>query len=99
MPSRPSGSGGVPVTHRVVENHQPEQEFITRGDANDTVDLTPVPYRDLLGKVAFTVPVLGRVLPAFSTQEGKISLVGLLLAGLLFRVVGSRLTAEKPKTE
>ena len=89
-----AGDAGTPVTHRVVENRTADGELITKGDANADVDLTPISYYNVVGKVAFQLPALGLFLPAFSTVGGKISLLGFLLAGVLFRAVAARLRPE-----
>lgn len=79
------------ITHRVVENHEQDEEFVTRGDANADNDVTPIPYRNLIGKMKAHVPVLGLFLPVISTLRGKLYLIGILAAGVLLRVVGGRI--------
>ena len=82
---------GVVITHRVVENHVVEGEFITKGDANAENDMAPVPYGALIGRMARSVPYLGNVMAVCSGTKGKIYLacgvagaVLLLWAGDLF---------------
>lgn len=82
------GGGGLSksaiVTHRVVENHVDTGELITRGDANSANDPNPISYYQVIGKVSWHVPVLGRVYGFFSTINGKIiGLVGIAL-GIVF---------------
>ncbi len=87
----------APVTHRVVQNDTDSAALITKGDANDAPDLAPVPYRDVVGRVALHLPWLGLFLPAFATAAGKASLLGLLAAGLLFRALAARLRGPTQK--
>jgi len=47
------------VTHRIVEINAQERTVITQGDANDVVDGSPVSYGNIVGRVAFHVPMLG----------------------------------------
>ena len=47
------------ITHRVVENRVLMGEFITKGDANQTEDMNPVPYSNLIGKVVRSFPEIG----------------------------------------
>ncbi len=80
---------GVPVTHRVIENRAASHELITRGDANPTEDLFPVPYINLLGQVKASIPVLGSVMMHFSDNAGKLFLTIFAFCGLVLRVTGS----------
>lgn len=85
---------GVPVTHRVIENRVSSQELITRGDANPSEDIFPVPYINLLGQVKAHVPVIGRVMMAFSDYGGKLFLLIFAFCGLLLRLTGSILGSK-----
>ena len=84
-------SAGSVTTHRVVESHMFEQEFITKGDANENEDLTAVPYRNLIGRVERHVPYLGELTAMLASSLGKIYMFALLLCGVLFNVLAGRL--------
>ncbi len=84
-------SNGVVVTHRVVENRELEDRFITKGDANNTEDRQKVQYSELLGKVVLHIPMLGDITAHVTTPLGKIYLFALVLCGLLFNVIAGRL--------
>ena len=79
------------ITHRVVENRIIMGEFITKGDANQTNDMNPVQYDNLLGRVEWSVPEVGVIAQMLTGMEGKIaagSMIGLavvlhLIAGVL----------------
>lgn len=79
------------ITHRAVENHTAEQELLTKGDANDGNDMLPISYSNVIGKVELSIPLLGFLLPLITGISGKIYLAGILIAGVLFRILGSRL--------
>ncbi len=49
----------VVATHRVVEVDSENQSFVTKGDANDSADGSPVLYKNLVGKAVFSIPYLG----------------------------------------
>lgn len=51
---------GMIATHRVVEIDEAEQHFVTKGDANETMD-APVSFGNLIGKPVFCIPGLGRL--------------------------------------
>lgn len=57
-------SKGLTVTHRVIDiiiNNDGSKSYITKGDNNLKADQAPVNYNDVLGKVLFKIPQLGRV--------------------------------------
>ena len=89
-------AGDTVITHRVTENDAQRRQFITKGDANAAEDVSPIPYAHLLGRVERSVPVLGYFLPAVTTLEGKLSLLGVLAAALLLRAAGGRLLRSAP---
>ncbi len=66
------------VTHRVrtvVESPDGSRSFVTRGDANDADDPSPVPAREVRGVVRWGVPKLGTALWTIRGQRGLIVLV------------------------
>ena len=68
------------ITHRVVENRVIMGEFITKGDANQTNDMNPVRYGELIGRVEWSVPEVGVIAQMLTGTEGKIaagSMIGL----------------------
>lgn len=86
---------GETVTHRVVDNHRVEKEFITRGDANEITDFEPVPYGDLVGRVVYHMPLLGRVLAMLAGTVGKAYLLLLALCGAMFNILAARLRENR----
>ena len=60
-------AGSTPVTHRVVENHVADGEIITKGDANEQNDMSPVVYANVLGKLVLHVPMLGYIAAPLGT--------------------------------
>ena len=83
------------VTHRVMENHVVEGEFITKGDANDAEDLTTVPYANLVGKVTRHISKMGDIMTHITSPLGRVYLFGIALCGLLFNILAGRLRLEK----
>ena len=72
------------VTHRVIEVHKEEKEFITKGDANKTVDFSPVPFENFGGETIFDIPYLGYIMNYFMTRQVKLIFGGFLLVQYLF---------------
>lgn len=53
--------GNVTATHRVIEVDREAKTFITKGDANENADGSPVDYGRVIGKVKLMLPLLGYV--------------------------------------
>lgn len=79
---------GAVITHRVVENHVVEGEFLTKGDANAENDVKPVAYGNLIGRMVWSVPFLGNVMAVCSETKGKIYLASGVLGAVLLLWVG-----------
>lgn len=93
------------TTHRVVGiEHESGLAFETKGDANEKADPKTVPSSALVGRVAFTIPLIGYVVAFASTQLGLILLValplGLLMLGEFYdlarAVRNSRAASDRP---
>ena len=70
------------VLHRIVGEE--DGLFITKGDANETQDLSPVAPSEIIGKFMFSVPMLGYILADISSNSFKaIFIVSILLIILL----------------
>lgn len=79
-------SGNV-ATHRVIEINTDQQEFITKGDFNDSPDVTPVSFERLIGKEILCIPNLGIFSKYLQTGWGVfIGISGLVIAVILWIV-------------
>ncbi|MBQ6621408.1 MAG: signal peptidase I [Mogibacterium sp.] len=86
---------GVPITHRVVENHPEDGELVTKGDANDKNDLAPARYENVIGKVRLYVPELGYIASPLAMTTGKIAMAAIILAGYLLTEIASRVNRRR----
>lgn len=77
------------ITHRVVENRVVMGEFITKGDANQTPDMNPVPYARLIGRVERSIPEAGKIAAVFTSQRGKIMAGCAVLAAVALQGVAA----------
>lgn len=71
-------SKGLTVTHRVVDvitNSDGTKSYITKGDNNNKADQAPVNYKDVLGKVLFKIPQLGRIQFLLANKFGWILII------------------------
>ena len=87
------------VTHRVVEIDKDNQTYTTKGDANEKEDLYPVGYDYYMGKVVYSVPVLGRVLAFFVTFHGKIAAGSLIGLAILLQIIGGVMESANEKKQ
>lgn len=71
------------ATHRIVAIDHEKKEFTTKGDANKNNDANPVPYNKVIGKVAFTVPLLGFISVYIKTPIGIFFACGIALLMIL----------------
>lgn len=85
------GRNNAPIVHRIVENQSNLNQVITKGDANDSIDITPVYYNNIVGKVVLHIPVLGRLLSLLGTGMGKVAMFLLIIAGFLLCEAARRL--------
>lgn len=74
----------VKVTHRVMEVGGQGEFFITKGDANKTNDFLPVEGEKVIGKVVFTIPLIGIIFRFLGSIQGIISLA---VIGVIWIVV------------
>ena len=65
--------------HRVAEIDVEKQQFITKGDANRSVDVTPVAFDRLIGEVVFQIPMLGNLSSCLYTGTGIMACSGLFV--------------------
>lgn len=82
----------VTATHRVTEIDTEQQQFITKGDANASSDVEPVPFSQLVGKVTGKLPWLGRFSACLHSPEGIAACIVVFAAALMMWK-----TAEKVK--
>lgn len=84
----------VVATHRVVEIDAENQHFYTKGDANETVDSTPVHFNNVIGVPKFSIPLLGYVSDFIQNPPGAYITVGvgaiLILLVFLPDFIGKR---------
>ncbi len=79
-------SKGLTVTHRVVDiitNSDGTKAYITKGDNNLKADQATVSHKDVLGKVLFKIPQLGRVQFLIADKFGWILVILLPALGVI----------------
>lgn len=81
-----AGNSSILVTHRVVDIDELKNEFITRGDANESVD-GPVAFDRLVGKMFFHIPYLGFATVYLKTTQGIMVLAGVFIIILALTIL------------
>ncbi len=76
-------SGDTMVTHRVVENDTETKQLITKGDANDAPDASPVAYTSVVGKKVIHFPLLGYLTIYIKTPLGIAGICGVIVILIL----------------
>ncbi|MBN2168093.1 MAG: signal peptidase I [Actinobacteria bacterium] len=88
------------ITHRVyeVEEENGKNVYITKGDANEIADGSPVNMKNVMGKVVFRIPYIGVLIAFFHTRIGLSLLIIGIGAMLLWLVLTSKTLSGKGET-
>ena len=75
--STSASSKGMTITHRVIEITDGENGklYKTKGDNNTSPDPKPATFENVIGKVIFKIPQLGRLQSILTTKMGWLILV------------------------
>lgn len=92
-------------THRIVEIVKDEKtnetKYRTKGDANEKEDAVLVEYKNIKGKVMFSIPLLGYILNFINTTSGKIIVGSIFIALISFVIIIELITEDdkQPKSK
>ena len=75
----------VVATHRVIRVDAENRRFYTKGDANETADVAPVHFNNLIGIPQFSIPLLGYVSAYIQQPPG--SYIAIALGAVLLTAV------------
>lgn len=87
-------TGGAYVTHRIVD--ATDEGFITKGDANDSVDPWIVDKDKIDGKVVLAIPYIGYLFKGMASRKGLLITGSLLLCLILSSFIESSNKKHKP---
>ena len=90
-------AGSSVVMHRVVSNHQVDEYFTTKGDANAKEDMGDVRYEKLIGRVVRHIPLLGQVMQVCAGPLGKVLMLCLAGSGILLLVLAGVIAGNAGK--
>lgn len=86
---------GEVIVHRIVRNDVNEKVLYTKGDANAAEDMNPVPYNMVIGRVERSIPHLGNIIALYTSRQGKICVLGFLLAGMILVWLSGRIAPDR----
>lgn len=91
-----TGDDPVPTTHRIhsVQETDDGRAFVTKGDANEDPDSSPISSDQVVGEVTLTIPYAGQVILFANSEYGFYTLIALplflLLLDTAWRIVTAR---------
>lgn len=89
----------IPVTHRVVEVNKKNRTYTTKGDANNTVDGSPVAFERVIGTPVFHIPKAGYLADKISRPAGKICYIAAIVVDIILMVMGDLIWPKTKKEE
>ncbi|MBQ8574893.1 MAG: signal peptidase I [Clostridia bacterium] len=93
-----ASSGGERFfTHRIVEINKTDRTVTTRGDANGADDPMPTEEERIVGRMWYSVPLLGFITIGFSYVSQSAGLLILAAVAVVFVVLNSILTKSKKR--
>lgn len=92
-------SGTTAVTHRINSIDPATQQFITKGDANESVDSAPISANQIMGKVMFHLPLLGYISIYIRTPLGIAVACGVFMVLILLTYLPDIFAGKKAKQE
>lgn len=87
------------VTHRVVGIDESSCTYITKGDANEVNDGSPVSFDDVLGVPIMNIPKLGGVADWLSHKSGKIIYVTAIIVVTILMFMGDIIWSDDNEKE
>ena len=72
-----------------------QQAFITKGDANQSADVDAVSYSQVVGKVVFQIPLLGRLSACLHTKTGVLACGGVFAAAMVLWVLAEKMKVKE----
>ncbi len=85
------------ISHRIVkvEKKEGKTSFVTKGDANNSRDGSPVSPVNVMGRVSFSVPLIGIPIAFFHTRIGLSILIVSIGALLIWLILAGGRSTDK----
>lgn len=92
-------SGDTMVTHRIQEINTDDSTVITKGDANNSADPNPIASSNIVGKVAWSVPLIGYISIYAKTPLGIAAICGVVALIIILNYLPEVLEHEEDKKD
>jgi len=89
-------NGSTVVTHRIVEVDTEKQQFITKGDANEVNDGSPVNYEQVVGKAVLDIPYIGYISIYIRTPLGIAAGCAFVFLMIVLNILPELFKKEEP---
>jgi len=76
---------GILLTHRAVEVDHDQRHIITKGDNNATRDAQPIRADQVVGTVAFHIPMLGGAIDFIKSTAGITLIASVIIAWVVLK--------------
>lgn len=89
------------ATHRIKEVVKEDNKiyYRTKGDANEIDDAKLTPYENVIGKVIFSIPLLGYISTFIQRPPGSYAAIGIGIVLIIIEFVIDSLTENKKETK
>lgn len=80
-----TNNSNITITHRIIEIYEVngKRTYKTKGDNNNTADMTTVPAENVIGRVVFKIPKAGYIQQFMVTKTGWIVVVVIPCLGII----------------
>lgn len=94
-------TGGYTITHRIIETYEQEgiTYYVTKGDNNQSQDAGDITISNIVGKVFFVIPALGRVQYFIASKLGWILIILIPAMGIILYDIVSLIKIYRIKNE
>ena len=106
MPITYTMENGIVVTHRIVaievnEANPNDVKYVVKGDANEDIDGTPIPFGNVIGRPVFSIPYFGYICHFVQNPPGTFIVIGALALFVLLAFLPDLFSAflAEPETE
>lgn len=90
-------SDSLVATHRVLEIDAAKREFVTKGDANEDIDASPVAFEQMVGEAKGSVPMLGYISLNMRTKKGMFGIGAVFITIILLQIIPEIVKPEEPE--
>ena len=83
------------VTHRVASIDEENKCYVTKGDANETVDASTVRFSSVIGKPIICIPKIGFFADKINHKSGKILYITAIICLVILMYIGDLIWGEE----